>query len=141
MARLPWIPALALAGACFTPNRALESARPGLPPGRFRTLAVIAGDDGRHDLNIMAGVREQLREGGFEIATHRGRWETEIQAIEELCRIQAADGMVTVYFDRLTLRACPETEVVYQIRGGGELGVPQMARRMIEFLRTGRPAS
>lgn len=104
-------------------------------------MAVVAGNDAKTDLNLSAGLREMLRDSGWTALQAPGRWESELDATADLCSRATFQGVLVVMYDRLTLRACPDREIAYEIDGAADLGLRGMANRLMAYLRTGRADS
>jgi hypothetical protein len=128
-------------GACSTrlvkPVKMTER-RTQVPANRINTIAVIAADDQQSTIRMSAGVRGQLTEAGVTAVRRAGRWTGESDAITEICmpgQEQKVDGVLFVSYNRLTLRYCETKLVVYEIEGGNEMGLQDMAKRLIGFLR------
>jgi hypothetical protein len=128
-------------GACSTRlvKPAKMSERKGtLPAKPINTIAVIASDDQQSTIRMSAGVRGQLTEAGVTAVRRAGRWTGETDAVTEICmpgQEQNVDGVLFVSYNRLTLRACETKLVVYEIDGGNEVGLQDMAKRLIVYLR------
>jgi hypothetical protein len=113
-------------------------------PENFRVIATIAGRSGRTDLQIMATVRQQLRDSGFVALPARGRYDTEVDAIQRVCESREGapvDGVLFVWYNRLRLADCTAQVTAYEIGGeGASIGITAMADRLIAYLRRGGPA-
>src|SRR5262245_3813608 len=128
-------------GACNTrlvkPVK-MSERRSQLPSKPINTIAVIAADDQQSTIRMSAGVRGQLTEAGVTAVRRAGRWTGETDAVAEICmpgQEQNVDGVLFVSYNRLTLRACETKLVVYEIEGGNEVGLQDMAKRLIGYLR------
>lgn len=118
-----------------------ETVHPRIAGSRFRVIAVIAGNDSKPDLNLSAGLRAILRDSGWTALPAPGRWESELDATADVCSRSTFQGVLVVLYDRVTLRACPDREIAYEIDGGADLGLRGMASRLMAYLRTGRADS
>lgn len=145
---VPAAVAVLVGGASFACNRPLldrakptvERASPTIPPSRFRTIAAIAGGDTKNDLRMSAMVRQQLTDSGFAVVRKAGRWDTEQAAIRAVCAPDAmppVDGVLFIWYNRLELRDCTTEAAAYEIGGYGEIGIQEMANRLVRYLRRG----
>jgi hypothetical protein len=125
-------------GSIIKPPKMVER-RSEIPGNSIKTIAVIAGDDMQTTIRMSAGVREQLTKGGWNAIRKSGRWASEVEALEEICKpgTETVDGVLVVTYNILNLRHCESKSTAYRIEGGGELGLPQMAERLMVYLRTG----
>lgn len=106
----------------------------------FKVIAVIAGDDSRGGLRMSTLVRRRLNEEGWQGVARSGRWGTENDALADICpegMASTVDAIVFVYYNQLSLFACKTRILAYQVEGGEELGIEQMAEELFSYLRTG----
>jgi hypothetical protein len=104
----------------------------------YKLITVIAGDDSRGALRMSALVRRKLNEGGWQAVTRSGRWTTENDALGDICPTGEAvnvDGVLFVYYNQLSLFDCRGRTLSYQVEGGEQLGIDQMAARLIGYLK------
>jgi hypothetical protein len=129
---------LAGCGALIKPPRVVEQRNDRIQASKFKTLAVIGGDDARTTIRMSAQVREQLTKSGFNAVRRAGRWAGQMDALNEICQPgdEAVDGVLIVVYDRLTLHDCESKGVSYSIQGGGRIGLPEMADKLITYLKT-----
>lgn len=122
-------------------GRVREIRSQSIPGSRFHTVVVIAGEDDQSDLQITARVRERLEQSGMTVVRRSGLWETEEQALAEICPVGGTptgiDGVLFVWWNRLNLRDCETHRPAYQIRGG-YVGVDEMTRRLLRYFQERR---
>ena len=109
----------------------------------YKLITVIAGDDSRGALRMSVLVRRKLNEGGWQAVTRSGRWTTENDALGDICPQGEAvnvDGVLFVYYNQLSLFDCRSRTLSYQVEGGEQLGIDQMAQRLIVYLKGGTAA-
>jgi hypothetical protein len=109
-----------------------------IPGSRIQRIAVIASDDQNSTIRMSATVRQQLNEAGVSAMRRAGRWSGESDAVAEICQPgqeTTVDGVLFVSYNRLTLRDCESKLVAYEIAGGNELGLEDLAKRLIGYLR------
>jgi hypothetical protein len=125
-------------GALIKPPRVVEQRNDRVQASKFKTLAVIGGDDQRTTIRMSAQVREQLTKNGVTAVRRAGRWAGQMDALNEICQPgdEPVDGVVIVAYDRLTLHDCESKGVSYSIQGGGRIGLPEMADKLITYLKT-----
>lgn len=129
-------------GACNTTlikPKKMSERRSQVPGGSIHTIAVIAADDQTTTIRMSAGVREQLTKAGLTAVRRAGRWAGETDAVAEIClpgQNPAIDGVLFVTYNQLLLRHCESKLVAYQIDGGQEVGITDMTKRLVEYLRT-----
>src|SRR5262245_56217034 len=75
---------------CFGGKKSYENWSSSIPAGRFKTVATIAGGDGRNDLRMSVQVRNDLLKAGVNALKVSGRWENITQAISQICSPSAA---------------------------------------------------
>jgi hypothetical protein len=112
-----------------------------VPGTQFKTIAVIAGDESRPGLRMSVQVRDELNKGGWNGVRRAGRWGNEDAAVADICKPSPegqVDGVLFVFYNQLTLRACNPNTTAFRITSsGGEMGLPQMAQRLLGYLRSG----
>src|SRR5437762_2142646 len=119
---------------------AQETISPDIPGDRFKTIATIAGGDGRTDKRMSADVRMQLTQAGVTAVPRAGSWENEQAAIAEICGPNggAVDGVLVVTYDRLRLMDCRTSKVAYDIlhdpQAGGP-GIQGLTQKLLRYLR------
>jgi hypothetical protein len=126
------------------PKPAVERLNPGIPPGRFKVLASIAGGDARTDLQIAVTVRQRLADSGITVIRRPGRWENPTDAVRAICapgQTPPVDGVLFIWYNRLELRDCMTESAAYEIGGTGSVGVTEMTDRLIKYLRREAPPS
>lgn len=120
------------------PRPAIERINPEIPPGRFHVLATIAGGNARTDLRISATARQQLADSGFTVIRKAGRWETQQEAVRQICapgQVPPVDGVLFVWYNRLELRDCTTEAAAYEINGQGSVGITAMVDRLVQWLK------
>jgi len=118
----------------------VERASATIPSGRFRTIAAVAGGDSKTELRMSAQVRQQLTDSGFAVIRKAGRWESEQAAIRAICAPDAVppvDGVLFIWYNRLELRDCTTEAAAYEIGGYGDIGIMDMANRLVRYLKRG----
>lgn len=131
---------LSACGSIFPQRKLTEFRNADVSGAQFKTIAVIAGDDSSPGLRMSVLVREQLNKEGWSAVKRAGRWQSENEAVADICRgtEQRVDGVLIVHYNQLTLRACSVDTTAYRITSsGGEMGLPQLGQRLIAYLRTG----
>lgn len=128
--------------AC-TSRPIMEQASPTIPGTKFKTIATIAGGDAPPDLRMSVTVRQQLNEAGWTAVRRSGRWESEREATDEICAVGDVDGVLFVEYNRLRLDDCASRLPAFRIQGSPDRGVglTEMMRRLITYLRRGAPAT
>lgn len=120
------------------PRPAVERMNPDIPPSRFRVVAAIAGDNTRPGLQISATARERLADSGFTVIRRFGRWDSQAEAVRQICapgQIPPVDGVLFIWFNRLELRDCTTEGAAYEIGGQGTIGIQGMVDRLVKWLR------
>ena len=142
--------AAGLLAACAGPyGRVRETYSSTVSPTRFKTIVVIAGENDAGDLQIAVQVREKLTASGLTALNRTGLWETEGAAVAEICPPAsgasgaesppgAVDGVLFVWWNRMTLHDCETRKAAYQI-DAAYTGVDNMIKRLLGYLR--RPAA
>ena len=113
-----------------------------MPAGRFRTVATIAGGDGRNDLRMSVQVRNDLHKAGVNALKISGRWETIPQAISQVCSPTAAqpvDGIVVVKYDYVVLYDCKTSKAAFEMQGGSEVGLTTITQHLIKYIKRPPP--
>lgn len=124
--------------ACSGPyGRVKETQNPTISPDRFKNLVVIAGESDQGDQQIAARVREALTDAGLTIVSRRGTWETEEQSLMDICPLGAGtglDGVLFVWWNRMTLRDCETHRTAYHV-DAAYTGTENMIKRLLGYLR------
>lgn len=127
------------------PRPAVERFNPNIAPSRFRVLATVAGDNTRPGLQISATARERLADSGFTAIRRSGRWDSQAEAVRQICApgsIPPVDGVLFIWYNRLELRDCTTEGAAYEIAGQGTVGIQGMVDRLVMWLRReGSPAA
>ena len=132
-----------LAAACGT---AMMTAHPplesrGLKPGaKFRVVATIGANGSNDAFRLSRHVRERLNAAGIAAVASGGRWETQYEAIRDICQRTDVliDGVVIVDVTVLTLIDCENGLTAYAASGtSGSPGIDVLTDRLIVFLNQG----
>jgi hypothetical protein len=120
------------------PRPAVERFNPNILPSRFRVVATVAGDNTRPGLQISATARERLADSGFTAIRRSGRWDSQAEAVRQICspgQIPPVDGVLFIWYNRLELRDCTTEGAAYEIAGQGSVGIQGMVDRLVMWLR------
>jgi hypothetical protein len=154
----------ALAAGCFHPyGKVTEFQSPTVPGSRFHTLSVIAGESDHSTIQIAARVRDSLQASKVvNVVNRSGRWVDEAGALKGICpdpsdttavtdssraavasdttgtlaSMAPVDGVVIVWWNRVSLRDCRSQVVAYDATGAAEIGVDGLTRQLIRYLKT-----
>ena len=119
------------------PGPLLERRNPAVAPTNLRVLGSIAGGRSRPEIRMSVTVRQQLTDSGLTVLPKSGRWESQLQAVRDVCartEAPALDGVLFVFYNRLELYDCDSERAAYEI-SGGNLGINQMADRLVSYLK------
>ena len=133
--------AVLVLNTCFGSKKSYENWSNTVPAGRFRTVATIAGGDGRNDLRMSVQVRNDLHKAGINAIKASGRWESITQAISQVCSPSAAqpvDGIVVVKYDYVVLYDCKTSKAAFEMQGSSETGLSTITQHLIKYIK--RPA-
>lgn len=128
--------------SCFGSKKGFENWNATVPAGRFKTVATIAGGDGRNDLRMTVQVRNDLNKAGLTAVRSAGRWESVAQMIQQVCAPtagQPVDGVVIVKYDYLVLYDCQTSKAAFEIQGSSQTGLKDMTSRLIKYLKRAPP--
>jgi hypothetical protein len=126
-------------GGLIKSSKTVEQRNDKIPGSKYKAVAVIAGDETRNTIRLSAQVREQMNNNGITATRRAGRWASQLEAFNDICRPdqeQKVDGVLVVTYDRLELHDCETKGVAYYIVGGSNLGLPQMTDKLLAYLRT-----
>ena len=118
-------------------NRSSEQVSRLHEGSKYQVIVVIAGGDSRAELRQSSMVRAKLQEGGWQALRRAGRWATEAEAIADICPAGEAvsvDGVLFIYYNQLNLVDCRSRTPAITINGGDDLGIDQMANRLMNYL-------
>jgi hypothetical protein len=130
---------LTACGGLIKPMKTVEQRNDKIPGSKYKSVAVIAGDETRNSIRLSAQVREQMGNNGITAVRRAGRWSSQLEAFNDICRTdqeEKIDGVLIVTYDKLELHDCDTKGVAYYIVGGATLGLPQMTDRLLAYLRT-----
>jgi hypothetical protein len=114
----------------------VERVNASIPGGRFQVIATIAGGDSRTDIRMSATVRQVLQDSGFTAVRRAGRWDSEADAVRQICEpVGTVDGVLVIWYDRMVLRECRTLTSAYEVEAGNEKGITDMANSLIRYLR------
>lgn len=156
--------AATLAVACFHPyGKVSEFQSSKIPGSRFHTLTVISGETEHSSILIAARVRDSLQESKVvNVVNRSGRWVDEAGALREICPDSAeanampdsaraaiasdstgilatmapVDGVVIVWWNRVSLRDCKSQTTAYDATGAAQIGIDELTRQLIRYLKT-----
>jgi hypothetical protein len=126
-------------GGLIKSSKTVEQRNDKIPGSKYKSVAVIAGDETRNTIRLSAQVRETMNNNGITALRRAGRWASQLEAFNDICRTDQetkVDGVLVVTYDRLELHDCDTKGVAYYIVGGSNLGLPQMTDRLLAYLRT-----
>jgi hypothetical protein len=121
------------------PMKTVEQRNDRIPGNKFQTIAVIAGDETRPGLRLSVQVREQMNKQGITAVRKAGRWGSQLEAFNDICRPDQEEpvkGVLIVTYDRLVLHDCDTKGVAYSIIGGAALGLTQMTDKLVAYIKS-----
>ena len=130
---------LAGCGSLIKPMKTVEQRNDRIPGNKFQAIAVIAGEDTGPGIRLSAQVREQINQNGITAVRKAGRWQSQLEAFNDICRPdqeQPVKGVLIVTYDRLVLHDCDSKGVAYSIAGGASLGLAQMTDKLIGYIKS-----
>ena len=130
---------LAGCGALIKPSRTVEQRNDKIPGNKFQAIAVIAGEDTRPGIRLSAQVREQISQNGITAVRKAGRWSSQLEAFNDICRPDQEEpvkGVLIVTYDRLVLHDCDTKGIAYSITGGAALGLPEMTQKLLGYIKS-----
>jgi len=126
-------------GGLIKPLKTVEQRNEKISGSKYKSVAVIAGDETRNTIRLSAQVREQMNTQGISALRRAGRWSSQLEAFNDICRPDQdprIDGVLIVTYDRLELHDCETKGVAYYIVGGAKLGLNEMTDKLLAYLRT-----
>ena len=158
------VAAVTLAVGCFHPyGRVSEFQSSRIPGSRFHTLTVIAGDADHSSIAIAARVRDSLTSAKVvNVVNRQGRWVDEAGALREICpdssntvapadsahaavandstgilaSMAPVDGIVIVWWNRVSLRDCRTQTTAYDATGAAQIGIDELTRQLVRYLKS-----
>ena len=130
---------LAGCGSLVKPMKTVEQRNDRIPGNKFQAIAVIAGDDTNPGIRLSAQVREQINQAGITAVRKAGRWQSQLEAFNDICRPEQEEpvkGVLIVTYDRLTLHDCDTKGIAYSISGGARLGLTEMTQKLIAYVKS-----
>lgn len=130
---------LAGCGSLIKPMKTVEQRNDRIPGNKFQAIAVIAGEDTGPGIRLSAQVREQINQNGISAFRKAGRWQSQLEAFNDICRPdqeQPVKGVLIVTYDRLILHDCDTKGVAYSIAGGASLGLTQMTDKLLAYIKS-----
>lgn len=130
---------LAGCGSLIKPMKSSEQRNDRIPGNKFQAIAVIAGEDTRPGIRLSAQVREQISQNGITAVRRAGRWQSQLEAFNDICRPDQEEpvkGVLIVTFDRLVLHDCDTKGIAYSIAGGAQLGLTQMTEKLLAYIKS-----
>jgi hypothetical protein len=121
------------------PSKSVEQRNDKFPGSKYKSVAVIAGDETGPTIRLSAQVRERMTAGGITAVRKAGRWASQLDAFNSICAPDEdprVDGVLIVNYDKLELHDCDTKGVVYYIAGGAQLGLTQMTDKLMAYLKT-----
>jgi hypothetical protein len=104
----------------------------------IKRLTVIAGGGTRSDMQVTSRARERLTNAGVDVVRRAGTWETDTQAVREIC-VQSptstdnVDAVVMVGWNRVTLHDCASGKIATNITGN-YAGVDALVDRLLRYM-------
>jgi hypothetical protein len=128
----------------FVQSRPAVEKRSEIPGSSFRAIATIASDDSRDALRLSANVRARLNDAGITAHPASGRWDTEEQALADICQRTESpvDGVLLVSAAELKLTHCSTREIAFHVEGDASQGGPgirHITERLIAYLQGAPP--
>ena len=158
--------AAVVAAGCFHPyGKVSEFQSTKIPGSRFHTLTVISGETEHSSILIAARVRDSLQASTIvNVVNRSGRWVDEAGALREICPDSAqagamtdssraaiasdssgilatmapVDGVVIVWWNRISLRDCRTQTTAYDATGAAQIGIDELTRQLLRYLKTDR---
>jgi hypothetical protein len=111
---------------------------PQIDGSTIKRITVIADGPSRSDVQVTSRARERLTKAGLNLVKRGGSWETDTQAVRELCIQNPAsndnvDGVVFVGWNHVTLHDCASQKIATRITGN-YAGVDVMADRLLRYM-------
>jgi hypothetical protein len=134
---------LGLVGCFWTAKEAVEHPSATVAGTKFKVIATIAGGASRNEIRMSATVRKELSDSGWKGVARAGRWDTQSQAIKEICEPGDVDGVLFVSYNRLELMDCTSHQLAWSVDGAPErgAGIQDMTKRLMHYLRGTTSAS
>jgi hypothetical protein len=115
-----------------------EFPSPEVDASTFKRITVIADGARRSDMQVTARARERLTNAGVELVKRAGTWETDTQAVREICvqnptATDNVDGVLLVGWNRVTLHDCASGKIATNITGN-YAGVDALVDRLLRYM-------
>lgn len=153
-----------LTAGCFHPyGKVSEFQSAKIPGTRFHTVTVIAGESDHSSILIAARVRDSLQSSKIvNVVNRSGRFVDEAGALREICpdssgttavsdstramiandstgtlaAMAPVDGIVIVWWNRISLRDCRTQTTAYDATGAAQIGIDDLTRQLVRYLKT-----
>jgi hypothetical protein len=111
-------------------------ANPDYDGNVIRTMGLLAGDQTSMARQMTARVRRRLEAAGLTILRTSGNWDSEVDALVEICAQQepSPDGVVVIKWDSVKLRMCQTGHPrAFEARGAYE-GLEELTDQLLSYL-------
>ena len=132
--------ALVLMAGCASSNmgKIEQFISPDVDGSKFKRIAVIADGPSRSDVQVTTRARERLTRAGVTLIRRGGSWETDSQAVREICVQNPAstdnvDGVALVGWNRVTLHDCGSEKIATNITGS-YAGIDALVDRLLRYM-------
>lgn len=117
-------------------QRTFLFVHPEQPGSSFDVLGLVAGDDSRSARAITTQVRMRLEGIGLTVLRSPGLWQGEDGALDQICNREGADGVVFVWWNQITLRACQggDYPTAFRARSGSGEGLDPLVNMFLRYL-------
>jgi hypothetical protein len=139
--------ALVLAAGCGSGRmgKIEEFPSPEVDVSGIKRLTVIADGAQRSDMQVTARARDRLTKAGVELVRRTGTWETDMQAVREICvqnptAMDNVDGVILVGWNHVTLHDCASGKVATNITGN-YAGIDALVDRLLRYMGRTPPQS
>ena len=120
-----------------------EFPSPEVDASAIKRITVIADGSRRSDMQVTARARDRLTKAGVELVKRAGTWETDTQAVREICvqnptATDNVDAVALVGWNRVTLHDCASGKFATNITGN-YAGVDALVDRLLRYMGRTRP--